>query len=1333
MSKIYSDEAAEITKDEPNPNIYFNAGLLYDTMGEPLTALSMFHKALEYDGGHILAQLNIGNFYFKRNYFEKALQFYLTTLKALDEDSSKVDSDKPNLLFVLNNLGQCFRETGKLNAALATFERAIALSSNAWMLGNVFAVKGLLCNWANNEVIEYNFELAVQNKSKSIPSDELYVDPYSVSLLTFAEPRTDIIASILACPQSPVFLDAPATANQVLQVGYVSYDWRDHPMGRLTSYLVTNHNESKVNVTCFSYGPDDRSEVSQYVRNSSKHFVDYFRLSNDFEVASAIHSMSIDILVDITAHTYNGRIDIVALKPAPITINYLGFPGTTGCAGFDYTMVDRFVVPPEMHRKAFTENLIYLPYIYQANNMPIEVPTCESRMSCRSERRTLRNPDKRFYSPSVRWICSFNANKKLEKVSFFTWMNVLRRFPLAILLLQDTNIEAKENILNQAEFFGILRSRIHFVPSMKWKDHLFRAAACDLVLDTFVYGAHTTSSDMLWMWVPVLSLAGWGSGRMPSRVAAAITQSLSLQLNEGSEEVEKDSSPQPMDVLVEYSVKGYEDSAIRLLKNIKLLFKLHELVGSKTLVSATFDSVLMERSIEQAFQLVSEYRHLFNYRTTSDDLLSNYTRSRASVVVTKTKTVSQNWRRNQCRNLSVEPLEEITSLDKNFSVSLRRRCNFQPNDLTLEVVNKNDVSCDEIDILNKLRNIVQLRLSTNDSYCLQSPESVSKLHQASLLDIAIHLESVVAWQVEASCANESSIFSLFSSFFLESFRPADVVLFLSKHIDYSMIWEDFDFETISLYISAILCGLFSSCSFFRAASYAESSITSFRNIDVIRAFILEQTSQFLNVHAVCLHSMGFFDDSISVFASSFLISNNTRGLMNAGIALMDTGELDIGFLLASQSHVIEHKHLLNGSGSESKRKQEEVLAGRLRIAIYCYEYGQAWWPGWGPSSVKREGMGGSEEAVYYSSIELAKLGHHVYIFGELSLADIGHTTIYPVDCNPSTVTDNCGAGFVRWLHYSSFDIDEVFDIFIAWRYVISLSLTKSSRASFLWLHDLVSAATFPKSYFNLFDGILVQSSFHKAYVEGLFASMSTVKNSLSFEGSKSSMSEVFIVPNGILVSDLTDGPNHQNVFIYGSAPNRGLQHILDSWKFIRANIPNATLRVYYGFTDAFQKSMVKTMGEEQYSRWHGQMISLLQQDGIEYFGSVRHAELAEAYGQAGFFLYPTDFQETGCISVLRAMASGCIPITSRLRESVLFNLTSTFDFGPDEPLNLSTARDGQAMRRWVRDLWAVSVVTAFHTDESVLRSKRTMMKRTIREQYSWASTASTIVKAVSML
>eukprot|EP01037_Dinobryon_pediforme_P034878 gene34878-41008_t len=207
--------------------------------------------------------------------------------------------------------------------------------------------------------------------------------------------------------------------------------------------------------------------------------------------------MSIDILVDITAHTYNGRIDIVALKPAPITINYLGFPGTTGCTGFDYTMVDRFVVPPEMHRKAFTENLIYLPYIYQANNMPIEVPTY-------------------------------------------------------------TNIEAKENILNQAEFFGILRSRIHFVPSMKWKDHLFRAAACDLVLDTFVYGAHTTSSDMLWMWVPVLSLAGWGSGRMPSRVAAAITQSLSLQLNEGSEEVEResgDSGPEPMDVLVEYSVK----------------------------------------------------------------------------------------------------------------------------------------------------------------------------------------------------------------------------------------------------------------------------------------------------------------------------------------------------------------------------------------------------------------------------------------------------------------------------------------------------------------------------------------------------------------------------------------------------------------------------------------------------------------------------------------------------------------------------------------------------------------------------------------------------------
>jgi predicted O-linked N-acetylglucosamine transferase (SPINDLY family) len=124
------------------------------------------------------------------------------------------------------------------------------------------------------------------------------------------------------------------------------------------------------------------------------------------------------------------------------------------------------------------------------------------------------------------WLCSFNANKKIEPIAFAAWMNIMRENPRAVLLLLDLDDSKRRHLLNQAAFHGVAASRLVFIPSLPWTQHLYRSASCDLVLDTFVYGAHTTSSDALWMSVPLLALESWGSGRMPSRVAAAISSSL---------------------------------------------------------------------------------------------------------------------------------------------------------------------------------------------------------------------------------------------------------------------------------------------------------------------------------------------------------------------------------------------------------------------------------------------------------------------------------------------------------------------------------------------------------------------------------------------------------------------------------------------------------------------------------------------------------------------------------------------------------------------------------------------------------------------------------------
>jgi predicted O-linked N-acetylglucosamine transferase (SPINDLY family) len=152
-------------------------------------------------------------------------------------------------------------------------------------------------------------------------------------------------------------------------------------------------------------------------------------------------------------------------------------------------------------------------------------------------------------------------------------MNILRRVPRALILLLVPSDFARRNILSQVAVHGISPARVVFLSKAPWGRHLYRAAACDLLLDTFVYGAHTTASDMLWQWVPVVSLAAWGAGRMPSRVAASIVHSLGHEHASASTSTSTSSTsttgedasfvaPQPHHA-VAYSVAEYEDIIVR--------------------------------------------------------------------------------------------------------------------------------------------------------------------------------------------------------------------------------------------------------------------------------------------------------------------------------------------------------------------------------------------------------------------------------------------------------------------------------------------------------------------------------------------------------------------------------------------------------------------------------------------------------------------------------------------------------------------------------------------------------------------------------------------------
>jgi len=158
-------------------------------------------------------------------------------------------------------------------------------------------------------------------------------------------------------------------------------------------------------------------------------------------------------------------------------------------------------------------------------------------------------------------------------------------------------------------------------------------------------------------------------------------------------------------------------------------------------------------------------------------------------------------------------------------------------------------------------------------------------------------------------------------------------------------------------------------------------------------------------------------------------------------------------------------------------------------------------------------------------------------------------------------------------------------------------------------------------------------------------------------------------------------------------------------------------------------NLKKSMGEYQFDIWYMNIQQLLQQDGIYYHGHVDHVTLNKAYCHAGFLLYPTAFQETGCITVLRAMLYGSIPITSRLIPSVLYDLTIDYDLGPKYyPLNISIVDNNESIQNWLEHHWTPSVIRAYDMNQEILNKHRLRMRDYVLSKYTWKISAQTMSK-----
>lgn len=522
-----------IERNPQDPGLHYDLGGLYLADRQTEKALACYLQALKLAPNHPQILLQLGNTENAAQRYQQAIVYFKqcitvapndaaayynlgNALRALGQSEEAATQYRhalklaPNDAEAQNNLGNVLRDLGRLDEAIACYKQALIIDPQLHhALAHLIHQKQHICDWQN-----LDSEIA-QLRAVLKQSPQAQIPPFAFLSMPGTTAQEQLqCASQWAQHQYGHLVSLPTkvhASNASIRIAYLAADFRLHPLAFLITELLAAHDRSRFHITAYSYGPDDQSQERTAIQQNVDRFED-ISAHSDTEAAQLMQTQAIDILVDLTGYTKHSRTAIVALKPAPISINWLGYPGSMGKLGtsslFDYVIVDNTIAPTSSD---FSEQCIFLP-CYQPNNQyrpSIEAPT----------RAELGIPQDAFV------FCCFNQTFKITAEVYAVWLQLLKEVPNSVLWLLDCNAWAKANLIAVARQTGISPERILFAPRVPIETHLARHTHADLFLDTLPYNAHTTASDALWMGLPVLTCTG---ETFPSRVAASLLYNLNL-------------------------------------------------------------------------------------------------------------------------------------------------------------------------------------------------------------------------------------------------------------------------------------------------------------------------------------------------------------------------------------------------------------------------------------------------------------------------------------------------------------------------------------------------------------------------------------------------------------------------------------------------------------------------------------------------------------------------------------------------------------------------------------------------------------------------------------
>jgi protein O-GlcNAc transferase len=574
-----------------------NRGTVLAALGRHAEALSSYDRCLALAPGALDTLVNRGNALTALKRHDEALACYDRCL-AIAPQAAPALLNRGNLLVTLERYDEALESFEKCIAAAPDdvkarlgaarllagqkrfedakrfLDRILEIDRDAdFVRGYLAYARLMLCDWTGlAEMIAALRERVRSGKAAAMPFDFLHL--------------TDSAAEQLRCTRAYVAEDfrgqagraGAARAGGRIRLAYLSADLHDHPVAYLAAGLFELHDREKFETVAISFGPDGAGDMRRRLAAAFGKFIDV-RHMDDRAVADLLRSLEIDIAVDLMGFTANNRTGVLASRPAPIQVNYLGHPGTMGADFIDYIIADRYVVPDHL-RSAYSENIVHLPDTFQVNDSKRPHPEAAP-------------PRDALGLPADGIVfCAFNNVAKVTPAVFDVWMRLLRQVDGSMLWILAETAVTQRNLRREAQARGVSPERIvpapRFAPRVGYAGYLAQYGSADIFLDTLPFNGGTTVSDALWAGLPVVTCSGeaFASRMAGSLVAAAGFPELATS-----------------------SLDEYERLALALATDRPRLAALKAKLAANRETCALFDTDRFRRHIEAAYTEMHR-RHL---------------------------------------------------------------------------------------------------------------------------------------------------------------------------------------------------------------------------------------------------------------------------------------------------------------------------------------------------------------------------------------------------------------------------------------------------------------------------------------------------------------------------------------------------------------------------------------------------------------------------------------------------------------------------------------------------------------------------------------------------